>query len=71
MKTTFNLIQIKTISSLVIDLGKLFFTASVVGFLFSEITQRINPLSFIAGLFVSVTYFIIGIKILKNIKENE
>ena len=72
MKSQFNTIQVKTISNLMIDLGKLFFTAGVIGFLFSEITkQPINPLGFIAGLILSTTYFIIGIKMLKFIKQDE
>ncbi|KKQ89392.1 MAG: hypothetical protein UT11_C0027G0012 [Berkelbacteria bacterium GW2011_GWA2_38_9] len=71
MKSQFNAIQIKTISNLMIDLGKLFFTASIVGFLFSEVTKQISPISFAGGLITSVTYFVIGVNMLKLIKENE
>lgn len=48
-RSSLNEFQLKIFSSLLIDLGKLFFAGGVITFLFPGITEKTNPISFIVG----------------------
>lgn len=59
----FNSKQLNSLSSLVIDLGKILFGSGVIGFFISDINIPLE--TFIGALFFSVATFFIGVLILK------
>lgn len=68
-ESSLNIFQVKTISSLIIDLGKLFFASGVISFLFPGIVAKTNPVGFVVGLLISIIFFYFGVKLLKSLKE--
>ena len=61
----FNSTQIKSISKLLLDLGKFFFGSVVVGFFIPK--AGIPAPVFILGIIFSLGLFIIGIKLLNSL----
>lgn len=68
-KNYLNRLQLKTVSSLSLDLGKLFLAAGVIGFLFPNITVEIDMISFLLAFILSVILFFLGVLILSKINE--
>lgn len=58
--------QKRIISSIFIDIGKLFFGGGVVGFFIPGISGKINVVTFVFTLLSSMICFIIGVKIIKR-----
>ena len=61
----FSALQVKTVSKLILDLGKIFFGSVVVGFFIPSL--EIPLAVFLSGTAFSLGLFIIGIKLLKSI----
>ena len=58
--------QKELIAKILVDLGKMFFAASVIGFFIPSTMATVSLISFIAGLITSVILFISGIIIIKQ-----
>lgn len=68
-KNYLNRLQLKMVSSLSLDLGKLFLATGVIGFLFPNINAKIDMISFLLALILSVILFFLGVLILSKINE--
>jgi len=62
--------QRELIAKILVDLGKMFFAASVVGFFIPATAAKINLFSFLGGLITSIVLFIGGITIIKPQNTN-
>ena len=58
--------QRELIAKILVDLGKMFFAASVIGFFIPTTATKINLFSFLGGLITSMILFIGGIIIIKS-----
>ena len=58
-------VKVKTISRLIIDLGKILFAAFVVGFFIPGFSGKVTALSFGIGGLSSLSLLVLGVKLTK------
>ena len=64
--TRLDLEQRKLVSKILVDLGKLFFAAAVIGFFIPVTAAKVETSSFVVGLTTSLILFIGGVIIIKQ-----